>query len=180
MASRRDPSGEKSACVALNDWLRQRLRRRLNLALVAAETDAQLQVHLLMAELEPYSEMHVILAPMHAATDTSGNVLIQTLKRAAADDADAILIWTETSLESEEATQRLRAWLERAEQLGLCDRSFLALIGPHITRKGARSLGYDDGIPSDAACLQLATLVARETVAHDELTRRGSSPPCYL
>jgi hypothetical protein len=83
-------------------------------------------------------------------------------------------------LDTEEATRRLRAWLESAGQLGLCDRGFVALIGPYITRKGARGLGYEDGIPSTTSCQQLATLVAREAVARDELGRRGSSPPCYL
>jgi len=173
------PSGDQCASANLDDWLRRQLGRRVNLVVIAAEAAALRQVDELISELASYSELRVI-HPRTQVADQEGNVAQETLQRAAQEDADAILIWTERPLDAEDAASRLQHWLAEAEGLGLCDRAFIALIGSHVTRKSARGLGYEDGIPSATTSLQCATLVANEAIARDELRRRGSSPPCYL
>ncbi len=170
---------EPGDSAALDERLRRQLGRRVNLVLIADSDEASAQVSQLQADLAPYTEMRVIAIPMSNA-ELTGNAATQALQRAANEDADVILIWIERPLHREETAHRLRVWLEEAEQLGLCDRGFLALIGPSVTRKDARNLGYEDGIPSATPPAQLATLVANEALARDELRRRGSSPPCYL
>jgi hypothetical protein len=47
-------------------------------------------------------------------------------------------------------------------------------------RAQARALGLEDGFALDVPLATLLAALARETVAHDELRQRGSSPPCYL
>lgn len=170
---------EPGDSAALDEWLRRQLGRRVNLVLIADGDEASGRVGQLEAELAPYAEIRVIAIPVSDA-DLAGNVATQALQRAANEDADVILIWTERPLDREETAHRLCMWLEEAELLGLCDRGFLALIGPGVTRKDARGLGYEDGLPSATPPARLATLVADEALARDELRRRGSSPPCYL
>ncbi|HEU4781998.1 MAG TPA: hypothetical protein VFS83_01530, partial [Ktedonobacterales bacterium] len=72
------------------------------------------------------------------------------------------------------------ALIERAEALGLRDRSLLALIGSHVTRDQAHQLLFEEGYPASTLTAQLLWSLAREAIARDELRRRGSSPPCYL
>jgi hypothetical protein len=176
-----DQPSELDDSVALDRWLRVRLGRRLTLALLAADGDARPRILGLAAALEPYSEMRVIADLLHDDGAEHEDAAISTLRRAASEDADVVLIWTDAALDAKSGTTRLRSLLEAAEQSGLCDRSFVALIGPRVTRSGARSLGYEDGIPPGTWPLpRLAALIAREAVARDELRRRGSSPPCYL
>lgn len=67
-----------------------------------------------------------------------------------------------------------------ADRIGLCDRSIVALIGPHVTRETARRAGFEDGYPLDIPLDTLLPALAREALARDEFRRQGSSPPCYL
>ncbi|HLZ24250.1 MAG TPA: hypothetical protein VKQ30_19225 [Ktedonobacterales bacterium] len=67
-----------------------------------------------------------------------------------------------------------------ADRIGLCDRSFVALVGPYVTRPSARTAGFEDGFPLDTPIDKLLPALAREALARDEFRRQGSSPPCYL
>jgi methylmalonyl-CoA mutase cobalamin-binding subunit len=100
------------------------------------------------------------------------------LRQAAQTDAEVALVWL--SAEDERELAAATALLERAEALGLRDRSFLALIGPHVTRDLAHRLLFEEGYPATTPTAQLLWSLAQEAIARDELRRRGSSPPCYL
>ena len=167
------PPNVPSSSADLDDWLRCTLGRRVNLAVIAVEDEAQRQVDTLTHELGAYTEIRVLPLSKH-------NTARATLQRTMQEDADVVFLWTEGSLDSEDIRTRLRQWQSEGEGLGLCDRAFVALIGAHVTMATARGLGYEDGIPAATTSLQLATLVANEAVARDEIRRRGSSPPCYL
>ncbi|MGH2516770.1 MAG: hypothetical protein ACRDHP_14045 [Ktedonobacterales bacterium] len=67
-----------------------------------------------------------------------------------------------------------------ADRIGLCDRSFVALVGARVTRQSARRAGFEDGFPLDTPLDALLPALVREALARDEFRRRGSSPPCYL
>ena len=100
------------------------------------------------------------------------------LRQAAQTDAEIVLVWLAADDERELAAAS--TLLARAEALGLRDRSFLALIGPHVTRDQAHRLLFEEGYPAATPTAQLLWSLAREAIARDELRRRGSSPPCYL
>ena len=87
-------------------------------------------------------------------------------------------VWLEADDERELAAAY--ALLERAEALGLRDRSLVALIGPQVTRDLAHRLLFEEGYPATMPTAQLLWSLAQEAIARDELRRRGSSPPCYL
>jgi hypothetical protein len=82
------------------------------------------------------------------------------------------------------ATDGETAWHARvlaiADDIGLSDRSFVALVGSHVTRQSARHLGFEDGFPLDTPLDTLLPALVREALARDEFRRPGSSPPCYL
>lgn len=67
-----------------------------------------------------------------------------------------------------------------ADRIGLCDRSFVALVGPRVTRESARRAGFEDGFALDTPVDTLLPALVREALARDEFRRKGSSPPCYL
>lgn len=84
----------------------------------------------------------------------------------------------------EEAAPGTDSWHARvfavAERVGLCDRSFVALVGAWVTRQSARRAGFEDGFPLATPLEALVPALVREALARDELRRQGSSPPCYL
>jgi len=89
-----------------------------------------------------------------------------------------VLVWLAADDASEIAMAR--ALLESVDTMGLRDRSFVALIGPAVTRDLAHQLRFEEGYPTTTPTAQLLWSLAREAIARDELRRRGSSPPCYL
>jgi hypothetical protein len=128
------------------------------------------------------------------------------LGRAAALDADALLIWvpgTETAeasagMDAEVdanvsrdtdpsgggvppwAVPVLRALMGAADAEGLHDRAVMLLVGRGASRGLARALGYDDGFGMDAPAALVATAAAEGALTAARLRHGGSSPPCYL
>jgi hypothetical protein len=170
---------------AVDAWIGEKLGRRL---IVVALTPSIRQGHgvkqaqgtgrgqgqealaRLCAGLAIYQEVRVALAEIAGS-------LAETLAAVAQLAPEVILVWV---TEPSEAGQRwAREVLALCDEVGLLDRSFVALAGEGVTRRGARALGFEDGIGADTPLGEVVWLLAREAVAHDEL-RRGSSPPCYL
>jgi hypothetical protein len=162
-------------------WLRQHLGRRLTIALMITTPDAvgaPALAHLLTA-LREYAEMRILpparLASQDAVPDaTDSTVAAAPQVELARLDPEVVLVWTHPGAA---ATGAAYACLEH---VGLLDRAFVALIGPGISRREARVLGFEDGYPADISVETLAMRLAHEGVAIDERRRRGSSPPCYL
>lgn len=154
---------------AIDGLLRWQLGRRMTVCLLALADTHTDDIAALTERFTSIAEIRV-LPP--APTVEEG------LRQAAQTDAEIVLIWlaTDDEREMEDAT----ALLERAEAMGLRDRSLVALIGPDVTRDLAHRLLYEEGYPSSTPTAQLLWGLARESIARDELRRRGSSPPCYL
>jgi hypothetical protein len=155
--------------TAIDGLLRWQLGRRMTACLLAlAETHPD-EIAALAERLTSIEEIRV-LPPATSAEEG--------LRQAAQSDAEVVLVWLAANDERELAAAS--ALLGRAEALGLRDRSFLALIGPHVTRDLAHRLLFEEGYPAATPTAQLLWSFAREAIARDELRRRGSSPPCYL
>ncbi|HEX8727360.1 MAG TPA: hypothetical protein VF739_01980, partial [Ktedonobacterales bacterium] len=156
--------------AAIDGLLRWQLGRRMTVCLLAlADTDAD-ELAALTKRLTSIEEIWV--APPATSTE-------EGLRQAAQSDAEVVLVWLAAG-DDERELATATALLERAEALGLRDRSLVALIGPHVTRDLAHRLLFEEGYPAATPTAQLLWGLAREAIARDELRRRGSSPPCYL
>lgn len=151
---------------AIDALLRAQLGRRMTIAMLALSEAHRGELETLARRLASLDEARVL--PL-AFTD-------EGLQEAARLDAEIVLIWL--VMDKDEPTAA--AILDRAEALGLRERSFVALIGPGMTRARARQMRFEDGFPATTPTDQLLWSLAREAIARDELRRRGSSPPCYL
>ncbi|HEY7983483.1 MAG TPA: hypothetical protein VID73_04905 [Ktedonobacterales bacterium] len=181
---------------ALDAWLRAELGRRLAITGVtlvapratppeppAAPPDSRGVLALagaaptaLPAALAEYAEIWLRWLPAGARLD-------EAAIRAAAGDADALLVWlaptgTETPTGWPERT--LAALHDALANLSLRDGCVLALGGAGASRALARRLGYDDGFAPEAPAGAIATTLAREALALAAVRGGGSSPPCYL
>ncbi|HKW23152.1 MAG TPA: hypothetical protein VJO13_17340 [Ktedonobacterales bacterium] len=154
---------------AIDGLLRWQLGRRMTVCLLTL-TDTHAEENAALTErLTSIAEIRV-LPPAPSVEEG--------LRQAAQTDAEVALVWLEADDERELATAT--ALLERAEALGLRDRSLVALIGPDVTRDLAHRLLFEEGYPASTPTARLLWSLAREAIARDELRRRGSSPPCYL
>lgn len=170
-------AGDTGEPADLDAWLRRELGRQLALTLLrppGAEADARLAN--LGTALADCAEMRVIaLTERTDQEGTDASAVVRALLRAAAQaDVAVVLVWY---------AGRGDGWpreaMRAAESAGLLDRAFVALVGPGVTRGGARGLGYEDGF-SDTPASALLWSLAREVVRREEYLRRGSSPPCFL
>ena len=153
---------------AIDGLLRWQLGRRMTvglLALAGSHGDESAALARRLASIEE------IAVHSSAASAEEG------LNQAARTDAEVALVWLGDDAGEREAASAL---LERAEAMNLADRTFLALIGPAVTRELAHQLRFEEGYPAETPTAQLLWSLAREAIARDELRRRGSSPPCYL
>lgn len=155
--------------TAIDGLLRWQLGRRMTICLFAQMETHPDEIAALAKRLMGIEEVRVL--PPATLAD-------EGLRQSAQADAEVVLVWLAADDERELAAAS--ALLERAEALGLRDRSFLALIGPHVTRDLAHRLLFEEGYPATTPTAQLLWSLAREAIARDELRRRGSSPPCYL
>lgn len=159
-------AGERAA---IDDLLRRELGRRMTAALLAlshAHADA---IATLAGRLASIEEVVVLSAAVPAE---------DALTQAAQRDAEIVLVWLDAADDREVAAAS--TLLERIETMGLRDRSFVALIGPQVTRELAHRLRYEEGYLAATPTGPLLRSLAREAIGRDELRRRGSSPPCYL
>jgi hypothetical protein len=154
---------------AIDGLLRWQLGRRMTACLLTPADTHTDEIAALTERLTSIEEIRV-LPPAPSAEEG--------LRQAAQTDAEAALVWLAADDEREVAAAT--TLLERAEALGLRDRTFLALIGSHVTRDLAHRLLFEEGYPATTPTAQLLWSLAREAIARDELRRRGSSPPCYL
>ena len=153
---------------AIDGLLRWQLGRRMTVVLLALADGDGDEIAALAQRLASIEEI-TLLSP--AASAEEG------LNQAARADAEVALVWLADGAREREAASAL---LERAEVMNLADRTFLALIGPAVTRELAHKLRFEEGYPAETPTAQLLWSLAREAIARDELRRRGSSPPCYL
>ena len=154
---------------AIDGLLRWQLGRRMTVCLLALSDAHRDEITALTERLTRIEEIQ-IMPPAASAEEGLG--------AAARQDAEIALVWlaANDAMELTAAT----ALLERADAMGLRDRSLVALIGPAVTRDLAHKLRYEEGYPATMPTAQLLWSLAREAIARDELRRRGSSPPCYL
>jgi hypothetical protein len=177
--SQRDATnpGPLLARAALDAWLRERLGRQMVVAVVAAGAQPESALARIEQGVGRYGEVRLLGRTVTLDRD---DAQLATLIAALAPlDPDAMLIVSTT------ITDAARQWAVRAlaacERAGLRDHAFVALLAPgEGMRAQARALGFEDGFALDAPLAILLAALARETVAHDELHQRGSSPPCYL
>ena len=155
---------------AIDGLLRWQLGRRMTVCLLTL-TDTHAKENAALTErLTSIAEIRV-LPPAPSVEEG--------LRQAAQTDAEIVLVWLPSDAERE-VVAAATALLERAEALGLRDRSLVALIGPDVTRDLAHRLLFEEGYPASTPTARLLWSLAREAIARDELRRRGSSPPCYL
>lgn len=164
----------------VDKWLRRHLGRQLTVALLAVPEPMASAARGLADAMAAYGEIRVLGGVIGSAPGGS-------LATFVAVEPEIVLVWiampntegaqAEVAVPSAPALHQL---LDELEARGLCDRAFVALIGPGVTRETARRLGFEDGFPSPMDPAELAATLAREGVAVDERRRRGSSPPCYL
>lgn len=175
--------------AALDAWLRAQLGRRLavtgiTLMLPAGTSPAPpgavaaagAPPAALRDALGQYGEIWLRWLP-------SGTRLDEAAIRAAAGDADVLLVW----LDPTGAPGAPVGWPERPltalhdalANLSLRDDCVLAIGGVGASRSLARRLGYDDGFAVEAPAV-IATTLAREALALAAVRGGGSSPPCYL
>lgn len=175
---------------ALDAWLRAQLGRRL------AVTGITL-VPLAGSSPDPSGTVAAAGVPPAALRDAlgqygeiwlrwlpSGTRLDEAAIRAAAGDADVLLVW----LDPTGAPSAPVGWPERPltalhdalANLSLRDDCVLAIGGAGASRSLARRLGYDDGFAVVAPAALIATTLAREALALAAVRGGGSSPPCYL
>ena len=155
--------------TAIDGLLRWQLGRRMAVCLLALADAHADEIATLVERLTGIEEIRV-LPPAPSAEEG--------LRQAAQTDAEIVLVWLAADDERELAAAS--TLLERAEALGLRDRSLVALIGPQVTRDQAHRLLFEEGYPASTPTAQLLWSLAREAIARDELRRRGSSPQCYL
>lgn len=154
---------------AIDGLLRWQLGRRMTVYLLALADSHADDIAALTERLTSIEEIRV-LPPAPSVEEG--------LRQAAQADAEIVLVWLASNDERELAAAT--ALIERAEPLGLRDRSLVALIGSHVTRDQAHQMLFEEGYPATTPTAQLLWSLAREAIARDELRRRGSSPPCYL
>ena len=154
---------------AIDGLLRWQLGRRMTVCLLALADTAADKLAALTERLTSIEEIRV-LPPATSAEEG--------LRQAAQSDAEVALVWLDADDERELVAAT--ALLERAEALGLRDRTLVALIGPNLTRDLAHRLLFEEGYATSTPTAQMLWSLAREAIARDELRRRGSSPPCYL
>lgn len=154
---------------AIDGLLRWQLGRRMTVCLLALTDTHPDDIAALTERLTSIAEIR--MAPPAPSVEDG-------LRQAAQTDAEIVLVWLAADDEREIASAT--ALLERAESLGLRDRSLVALIGPQVTRDQAHRLLFEEGYPAATPTAQLLWNLAREAIARGELRRRGSSPPCYL
>jgi hypothetical protein len=155
--------------AAVDALLRRKLGRRMTACLLALAEGHVNEMATLSRRLDSLEEVR-LLAP--------GGSAEEGLLEAARQDAEIVLVWL--AAEDERELAAAAALPERADTLGLGDRSVVALIGPEVTRALAHRLGFEEGYPAATPAAALAQSLAREAIARDELRRQGSSPPCYL
>lgn len=161
-------------------WLRRHLGRQLIVALVSLREQMANDAHRLAEALAEYGEIRVL----EGVIASGSAAFLQTL---VAVEPEIVLVWVPMP-DGEDASappaagfaSALRRVLDDLEARGVCDRAFVAVIGPGVTRQRARRLGFEDGFPARTDPAELAAALAHEGVAVDERRRRGSSPPCYL
>jgi hypothetical protein len=165
------------APAALDTWLRERLGRQMVVAVVAAGAQSEFAVARIEQGIAYYGEVRLLRRTV--TLDGDDAQLAALVAKLTPLDPDAVLVISTTAVDA------ARQWAVRAlatcERAGLRDRAFVALLAPDEgIRAQARVFGFEDGFALDLQLATLLAVVAREAVAHDELRRRGSSPPCYL
>jgi hypothetical protein len=188
------------APAALDGWLRGRLGRPLVVIGLTLSTDAPLTDRGLPMLGDPPRRFIEGLEPYHeewVRWMAAGMTLDAALAYTAAQEADTLLIWVpqapvgapaQSGAPPSEGEGTDTDWLTRtlSELVGLTDaqnlrdRCVLMLVGPGASRELAHRLGFDDGFAATTPLARIATALAKEAVARDELRRTGSSPPCYL
>ena len=155
--------------------LRRELGHSLGVLLVDASAERPQADEEFYRQLSAYPEIQV--TPLWLTSTAGDSEIDAGLAEAAFRGDEVVLVWADGT--SPSPGSRPRRILDAAERLNLFDSCFVALIGEDVSRQEARRLGYEDGYavatPLDALVAQLA----REVIAHREMHRFGSSPPCY-
>lgn len=181
-----DAMDEEMDDVEINTQLRLELGRRMTIALLDSPAGGGAALDELLAALAAYPEVRVLIVrPEH---EQDAQALEVTLAEVQREGADSLLVWTDGEAtaadKGDHACSPAERWVRLvesvAERLLLFDRCFIALIGEGVSRAGARKLGYEDGFASEAPVGGLVRTLARETLAREVCSRRGSSPPCFL
>ena len=161
----------------LADLVRARLGRRMIVAVLAPPATAAHDPR----ALRPLADALAAFPGARVAYEQPPADLEAFLTRLHSLGPDVVLVGAEDAGAAmpNEHPWHLRV-LAIADRIGLCDRSFVALIGLRVTRASARRAGFEDGFPLDTPVDALLPALVHESLARDELRRKGSSPPCYL
>jgi hypothetical protein len=156
--------------------LRRELGCKLGVLLVEESAEQSTADEELYRRLSAYPEVQV--TSLRITPDAEESEIDAVLAESARRGDEVVLVWTEGALPP--SSSRTRQILDAAERINLFDSCFVALIGADVTRQDARRLGYEDGFSAATPLDTLVAQLAREVVAHREMQRCGSSPPCYL
>lgn len=182
-----DASTPPQDAAELDEWLRSHLDHRLTVVLLVPPASAAGPAEsILTAAMASHAEMRLRVerippsAPDSAPVPPDAAAIEHALLKIDALYPDVLLVERAADPAAGVDDAWPRAVFRIADRLGLCDRAFMTLVGPGVTREYARRLGFEDGYPLETPAPELARKLAREAVARDELRRHGSSPPCYL
>lgn len=167
-----DSDSPPAAPTALDDWLRSRLDHPVTIVLLSAsESGVSASERALASTVAGHVEIRLRVERCPAPPiETAIERALLAVERRYPD----VLLVEQSGTDVTFSRMVLRV----ADRLGLLDRAFVALIGPDVTRDGARRRGFEDGYTLDDP--DILRILSREAVARDELRRHGSSPPCYL
>jgi hypothetical protein len=158
---------------ALGVLVRERLGRRIIVAVLAPPDVTDEGTHSLADTLAAFSGTRVVFEQV-------ASNLEPLLTRLHSLGPDVVLVGAAENAAADGETVWHARVLAIADRIGLCDRSFVALTGAHVTRQSARHAGFEDGFPLDTPMDTLLPMLVREALTRDEYRRQGGSPPCYL
>lgn len=181
-----DPLEPPAEPDRLDEWLRSRLDHPVTLVLLAPGSGAEPTAAegMLAAAVASLAEIRLFVE--RCADTRDAGAVERALLAAERRSSDVLLVeqMVEPPANPIQMDGAGDAWprlaLRVADRLGLCDRAFVALIGPGVSPQSARRLGFEDGYALDVPAATLVRALAHEAAARDELRRHGSSPPCYL
>jgi hypothetical protein len=155
--------------------IRRELGHSLRVLLVEASAERPLADEEFNRLLSAYPEVQVTSLRL---SSSAGDSEIAAALSASARRDEVVLIWADSA--SPPPGSWPRQILEAAERINLFDSCLVALVGEDVSRQEARRLGYEDGFAAATPLDALVAQLAREVMARREMSKCGSSPPCYL
>jgi len=150
---------------AINDFIKEKLGRKLVVVGAAIETDAHTVGIDAIINMKGFAGHYGLERyPQIDALNMGSQVpCTQLLKTALERNADAILV-SQVVTQKNIHVQHLTQLIELLEAEGVRERFVLVVGGPRINNAFAKELGYDAGFGSRTTPLEVASFLAQEVV----------------